>query len=83
MCVQHHFKGTLTTPPSIPTNMEAELSTVVVVGQTEVGCGGSPEGARAVRVSLVLLEQLEVLQEEDTLTDHCYPNLLQMGFLCA
>ena len=61
--------------------MEAELSTVAVVGQAEVGGGGRPEGAGAVSVPLVLLEQLEVLEEEDPLTHHGDSNLLQVGLL--
>ena len=61
--------------------MEAELPAVVVVGETEVGSGGSPEGAGAVSVPLVLLEQFEVLQEEDPLPYHGHPNLFQVALL--
>ena len=61
--------------------MEAELSTVAVVGETEMGCRGSPEGTTAVGVPLVLLEQLEVLNEEDPLPHHGHPNLLQVALL--
>lgn len=61
--------------------MEAELSTVVVVGQAEVGSGGGPERAGTVGIPLVLLEQFQVLQEEDSLTHHGHSNLFQVRFL--
>ena len=65
------------------THVEAEFCAVVVVGQTEVGSGGSPERARTVGISLVLLEQLQVLQEEDPLADHGHSDLLQVALLCG
>ena len=61
--------------------MEAELSTVVVVGKTEVRGCGCPERATAVSVPLVLLEQLEVLNEEDSLPYHGHSDLLQVALL--
>ena len=61
--------------------METELPTVAVVGQAEMGRRASPERTRAVSISLVLLEQLEVLQEQDSLTNHVHPNLFQVALL--
>lgn len=61
--------------------MEAELPAVAVVGKTEVRCCGGPEGAAAVGIPLVLLEQLEVLDEEDSLPYHVHSNLLQVALL--
>lgn len=61
--------------------MEAKLSTVAMVGHTEVRGGGCPERTAAVGISLVLLQQLQVLDEEDPLTDHCHSNFLQMVLL--
>ena len=46
-----------------------------------MGSGGGPEGAAAVSVPLVLLQQLEVLQEEDALAHHVHSNLLQVALL--
>lgn len=61
--------------------MEAKLSTVVMVGKTEMRGGGCPERTAAVSVPLVLLQQLEVLNEEDPFPDHRHSNFLQMVLL--
>ena len=63
--------------------MEAELPTVAVEGQAEVGGGGGPECSAAVGISLVLLQQLEVLDEQDPLPHHHHPDLLQVVLLKA
>lgn len=61
--------------------MKAKLSTVAMVGKAEVRGGGCPEGTAAVSISLVLLQQLEVLNEEDPFSNHCHSNFLQMALL--
>ena len=61
--------------------MEAELPAVLVVSQTEYRGGATPEGLAAVSISLVLLEQLEILHEHDAISQNQHIELLQMRFL--
>ncbi len=66
------------------THVEAELSAVLVEGEAEDGGGATPERPAAVSVPLVLLEQLEVLQEHETVSEDQHAQLLQVGLLqCA
>ena len=63
------------------THMEAELSAVLVEGKAEDGGGATPERPAAISIPLVLLEQLEVLQEHQTVSQHHHTQLLQVGLL--
>lgn len=62
-------------------HMEAELSTVAMVGKAEVRGSGSPERTAAVGIPLVLLQHLEILKKEDPLSNHVDSNLLQVTLL--
>ena len=61
--------------------MEAELPAVLVVGQAKDGSGTTPEGLAAVSISLVLLEQLQVLHEHNPISKDEDIQLLQVGLL--
>ena len=59
--------------------MEAELPTVVVVGKAEDRGRAVPEGTATVRITLVLLQLLQILQKHDSITNHQTPNLLEVA----
>ena len=63
------------------THMEAELSTVLVVGKTEDWSSATPQGLAAISITLVLLEQLQELHEHDPVPQHKHVQLLQMSLL--
>ena len=58
-----------------------EASKVSVVGQAADRSGAIPQGPAAISVSLVFLEQLEKLEEDDPITNTGTAQLLQVGLL--
>ena len=56
--------------------MEAEFSTVMMVRQTEHRSCPIPECFATISITLVLLEQFEVLHEDDAITHNVDPYLL-------
>lgn len=48
--------------------METKLATVLVVSETEDGRGATPERLAAISITLVFLEELEVLHEREAVS---------------
>ena len=57
------------------THMEAEFSAVMMVRQAEHRSCAIPEGSATIGVTLVFLEQFEVLHEDDAITHNVDPYL--------
>ena len=55
--------------------MEAEFSTVMMVRQAEHRSCAIPEGSATIGITLVFLEQFEVLHEDDAITHNVDPYL--------
>ncbi len=61
--------------------MEAEAQAVLVIGAVLDRCDASPQSLASVCISFVLLEELKVLQEDDTISNHHHLQLLEVRLL--
>ena len=63
------------------TYQETEAATVLVVGTVFNRSGGCPQRLAPISISLELLEQLEVLQEPDPVSNNHHLHLFQVVLL--
>ncbi len=63
------------------THMETEAQTVLMIGTALDGGDASPQSLASVCITFVLLQELEVLQENDAISNHHHLQLLQVRLL--
>ncbi len=63
--------------------MHTEAEAVWMVGTVFDWSDSSPESLAPVSISFVLLEQLEVFQENNTISYHHHVHLFEVGLLCV